>query len=75
MIKEDTIIAEFPNERVKIKCDNCIKRGLFRKNDLIARFGSLASMKNIITALMQCPYNQDGLLPCGAKIVKENRKP
>ena len=74
MANNDITIAEFPDKRVKIKCDYCIRRGLFRKTDLMAKFGSLAPMKNIIDELMQCPLKQDNSDLCGAKVELERKK-
>ncbi len=73
MINDDITIAQFPDKRVKIKCGYCIRRGLFRKTDLMARFGSVASMTNIISELMQCPHKQDNRHVCGAKLKLEKR--
>lgn len=74
IIKDDITITEIPNKRVKIKCEFCIRRGLFRKIDLMAKFGSVASMKNIIAELMQCPHMRDNPHLCGAKVEFSNRK-
>lgn len=74
MTSDDITIAKIPDQRVKIKCESCIRRGLFRKIDLMAKFGSVASMKNIIAESMQCPHMRDNPHLCGAKIEFSNRK-
>ena len=74
MTSDDITIAEIPDQRVKIKCESCIRRGLFRKIDLMVKFGSVASMKNIIAELMQCPHMGDSPHLCGAKVELTYRK-
>ena len=74
MTNDDVTIAEFPNKRVKIKCESCIRRGFFRKMDLMARFGSFAWMTKIMAELMQCAHMRDNPHLCGAKVQLEHRK-
>jgi hypothetical protein len=74
MTNDDIFIAEFPHKRVKIKCEFCIRRGFFRKTDLMARFGSFASMTKIMAELMQCAHMRDNPHLCGAKVQLESRK-
>lgn len=73
MTNDDVTIAEFPDNRVKIKCESCIRRGFFRKTDLMARYGSVASMTKIMAELIQCAHMRDNPHLCGAKVQLENR--
>jgi hypothetical protein len=68
IINDDITISEIPNKRVKIKCELCIRRGLFRKTELMARFGSVTLIKNIIAELIQCAHMRDNPHLCGAKV-------
>lgn len=69
MTNYDISIADYPDNRVKIKCDACIRRRLFRKAELMERFGSAASMSYVIAELMNCPHSNDSLHPCSARAV------
>ena len=53
IINDDITISEIPNKRVKIKCEFCIRRGLFRKTELMARFGSVTRKHALWAAVTQ----------------------
>lgn len=69
MTNLDTFISSYPDKRVKIKCDICVRRRIFRKTDLMQRFSSVITIKQIVDELMDCPHKSDHNHPCGAQVV------
>jgi hypothetical protein len=51
MISRTPTLAEWPDRMVRLACDLCPRRGQYRKETLIARFGGDVLMPDVRTSL------------------------
>ena len=59
--------ATFPFAMVRIACDRCGRRGQYRRETIARRFGTDASMPDVLRALAACPRMGNASDPCGAR--------
>jgi len=55
MITRTPTLAEWPYRMVRLACDLCPRRGQYRKNTLVARFGGDVLMPDVRHLIAQCP--------------------
>jgi hypothetical protein len=54
MISRTPTLAEWPDRVVRLACDLCPRRGQYRKETLIARFGGDVLMPDVRHLIAQC---------------------
>jgi hypothetical protein len=55
MISRTPTLAEWPYRMVRLACDYCPRRGQYRKETLLARFGGEVLMPDVRHLIAQCP--------------------
>jgi hypothetical protein len=65
-------ISAFPFDPVRLVCDQCGRRGQYRKETLIERYGDLAG-PDLLVAIANCPKHREMGERCG--IVYEDLMP
>jgi hypothetical protein len=55
VISRTPTLAEWPYRMVRLACDLCPRRGQYRKETLIARFGGDVLMPDVRHLIAQCP--------------------
>jgi hypothetical protein len=63
MISRTPTLAEWPSRTVRLARDLCPRRGQYRKETLIARFGGGVLMPDVRHLIAECP--QQGRTRCG----------
>jgi hypothetical protein len=64
MISRTPTLAEWPYRMVRLACDHCPRRGQYRKETLISRFGGLVLMPDVRHLIAECPRKDaPGALP------------
>ena len=48
-------LARFPHALVRLVCDQCGRRGQYRKETLAARFGADTVLPDLLVKVAQCP--------------------
>lgn len=59
-------LEDFPGDVVRIACDHCGRKGQYRRDGLIARFGAAAPLPDVLNDIAACPRVRDCSNPCGA---------
>jgi hypothetical protein len=54
---------------VRLACDNCGRRGQYRIDRLLERYGPDIAMPDLRHELAQCPHRRDMSNPCQVKYV------
>jgi hypothetical protein len=54
---------------MRIACDRCGRRGLYRRATLVERFGANAALPDVLRAVAECDRARDMSRPCGANYV------
>jgi hypothetical protein len=54
---------------VRLICDKCGRRGQYRVDRLLERYGPDIAMPDLRHELAQCPYRRDMCNPCQVKYV------
>jgi hypothetical protein len=54
MISRTPTLAEWPYRIVRLACDHCPRRGQYRKETLVARFGSDVLMPDVRHLIAEC---------------------
>jgi hypothetical protein len=65
MISRTPTLAEWPYPMVRLACDYCPRRGQYRKETLIARFGGDVLMPDVRHLIAQCPRKDAPGTACG----------
>jgi hypothetical protein len=55
MISRTPTLAEWPYRMVRLACDYCPRKGQYRKETLIARFGGDVLMPDVRHLIAECP--------------------
>jgi hypothetical protein len=55
MISRTPTLAGWPYRMVRLACDYCPRRGQYRKETLIARFGGAVLMPDVRHLIAECP--------------------
>jgi hypothetical protein len=66
MISPTPTLAEWPDRMVRLTCDLCPRRGQYRKDTLIARFGGDVLMPDVRHLIAKCPRKDAPGAACGA---------
>jgi hypothetical protein len=62
----DTLtLVQWPYRMVRLACDHCERRGQFRKDTLLARFGGGVLMPDVRHLIAQCPRKDAPGATCG----------
>jgi hypothetical protein len=56
MISRTPTLAEWPYRTVRLACDLCPRRGQYRKETLLARFGGDVPMPDVRHLIAKCPH-------------------
>jgi hypothetical protein len=65
MISRTPTLAEWPYGMVRLTCDLCPRRGQYRKETLIARFGGDVLMPDVRHLIAECPRKDAPGAACG----------
>jgi hypothetical protein len=65
MITRTSTLAEWPSRMVRLACDHCPRRGQYRKETLIARFGGDVLMPDVRQLIAQCRRKDAPGQACG----------
>jgi hypothetical protein len=65
MISRTPTLAEWPYRMVRLACDYCSRRGQYRKETLIARFGGEVLMPDVRHMIAECPRKDAPGAACG----------
>ena len=65
MIHRTPTFAEWPLRMVRLACDNCDRRGQYRKETLIAKFGGDVLMPNLRHKIANCSRRDAPGQACG----------
>lgn len=60
-------IGDYPSPVVRLECTRCDRRGQYRRERLIERFGADAPLPDVLVALANCERRGDFSKPCGAR--------
>jgi hypothetical protein len=55
MISRTPTLAEWPTRMVRLACDYCPRKGQYRKETLLARFGGDVLMPDVRHLIAECP--------------------
>jgi hypothetical protein len=65
VISRTPTLAEWPYGMVRLACDLCPRRGQYRKDTLIARFGGDVLMPDLLDLIAECPRRSAPGQACG----------
>jgi hypothetical protein len=65
MITPTPTLAEWPLRMVRLACDHCPRRGHYRKETLLARFGGDVLMPDVRHPIAECPRKDASGAACG----------
>jgi hypothetical protein len=65
MISRTPTLAQWPYGMVRLACDHCPRRGQYRKETLLARFGGDVKMPDLRHLIAKCPRRNAPGQACG----------
>lgn len=60
-------LAEYPKPMVRLVCKLCDRKGQYRKETLIDRFGALIPLPDLLRLIAKCERRGRVSIPCGVK--------
>jgi hypothetical protein len=61
------IVAELPEGLTEIACTKCGRRGRYKRETLLDRFGPNKALPDVLIALANCPRRSNPSDPCEAR--------